>query len=96
MLDAQRAPLPIRQDILRLRVNYADVDGRPIDAPAARFPVDLEPSPTKSGETATRGASQFSADSPELRGVCQFVGTIERLQIKEASLRDIPFRYPGP
>ncbi len=93
VLDARGAPLPVRQDSLRLRVNYADVDGQPVNGAAARFLVELEPYPS---EPAARAATEFRAYAPGLRGVCHLLGTIELLQVGERSLRDIPFRYPGP
>jgi hypothetical protein len=96
VVDARGAPLPIRQDHLRLQVGYADVDGRAINGPAAQFSVDLDPAPRNPREPPPREASQFSAESADLRGVCHLVGNIESLEIGATALRDIPFRYPGP
>jgi hypothetical protein len=96
IVDARGAPLPIRQDHVGLQVGYADIDGRAINSPAAQFSVDLDPVPRNPHEPPPREASQFSAESTDLRGVCHRVGDIESLEIGGTPLRDIPFRYPGP
>jgi hypothetical protein len=95
VLGPRGAALPIRQDHLRVQVTYADVDGRPIEGPAAHFVVDLEPVPPKR-ETQSVETSEFSAYSSLLQGICRFVGTVERLEIGQTPLQGIPFAYPGP
>lgn len=94
VLDARGKPLVIHQNSLRMQINLADIDGRPVNGAAARFALDLEAAgsePAESGE-----ASQFAGSSPTLQGVCQFVGNIEGLSVGGRTPNDVPFRYPGP
>jgi hypothetical protein len=43
---------------LRIQVTYADIDGRPVEGPAAHVAVDLDPVPTKKHETSSREGSE--------------------------------------
>jgi hypothetical protein len=96
VLDPHGAAMPIKQAALRVHVTYEDVDGHAVSGAGARLDLDLEAVPEKSRAAADAGASQFSAGSENLQGVCHFLGSIERLEAGPTPLRDIPFRYPGP
>jgi hypothetical protein len=94
ILDRRGQPLRITQDALRLEVTLADVDGRPVDGPAARFSMELAALPVAPG--SPQGGSEFAGVSPTLQGIPHFVATVENLSAGATVLRDIPFRYPGP
>jgi len=96
VLDPHGVALRIKQPALHVQVTYEDIDGNAVGGAGARVDLDLEAVAEKGGAGTDAGASQFSADSENLRGVCHFLGSIERLEAEPTPLRDIPFRYPGP
>ena len=86
--------MPIKQDILRVQVTLADIDGNPVHGEAATLTVDLQ-AVHRSADVDSRGASEFSAFAETLQGVCQFIGTVEKIDVDGNEVRDIPFRYPA-
>ena len=96
VLDPRGAPMPIKQAALRVHVTYEDVDGHAVSGAGAHLDLNLEAVPEKSRGATDAGVSQFSAGSENLRGLCHFRGSIERLEAGPTLLRGIPFRYPGP
>lgn len=94
-LDPRGRPLQIAQDILRVNIAFADIDGNPIDGPAARRAMDLKAVPN-AGRANLVPNSVFAANSSTLQGVCRFVGIVEVIKVGETLVRDILFRYHGP